>query len=130
MDQQLYNAIIVFGVATLAGLGTLVTALIAWLARKLDANTRLTTEGTIASKEARSASNGRLSDALSQLARARDLVQGLRYLVRERDDRIAYIVARLPQAEEVMREYRDRRTRRATEAEERAAEEHAMSDTA
>ena len=53
---------------------------------------------------------------------------GLRYLVRERDDRIAYIVARMPEAEDLMRQYRDRRTRHATEAEELDAERHAMTD--
>ncbi len=96
--------------------------LIAWLAKKLDVNTSLT-------QEAKDASNGRLKETLSRLATERDRVMGLRYLVRERDDRIAYIVARLPDAETLMQEYRERRDRRITDADEAQAERHAMSDT-
>lgn len=122
MDPQLTNGLIALAIVVMGGLGTLVTTLIAWLARKLDTNTSLT-------QEAKDASNGRLSETLSRLAAERDRVMGLRYLVRERDDRIAYIVARLPDAESLMQEYRDRRDRRITDADEAQAEQHAMSDT-
>lgn len=63
---------------------------------------------------------------LSQLATERNTVVGLRAVVRERDDRIAYLVARLPDADQLMRDYRDRRTRHATESEELAAERNVM----
>jgi hypothetical protein len=100
------------------------TALTAWVERvrrDLGTNTAIT-------QEAKEASNGRLSDALAQLATSRDLVQGLRYLVRERDDRIAYLTSRLPEAQALMRDYRDQRTARVTAADEQAAEQRAMSD--
>jgi hypothetical protein len=122
MEPQLLNALIALAVIVLGGLGTLVSVLIAWLAKKLDVNTSLT-------QEAKDASNGRLSETLSRLATERDRVMGLRYLVRERDDRIAYIVARLPEAESLMTEYRDRRDSRLTQADEVAAEQHAMGDS-
>jgi hypothetical protein len=121
MDAQLYSALIVFGIAILGGLGTLVAALVAWLAKKLDTNTHITTQ-------ARDASNGRLSDTLDLLATERDRVMGLRFIIRERDDRISYLVSRLPEADQLLAEYRDRRTRRATEADEIAAERHALGD--
>ena len=106
-------------IITVAGV---LVALLERIRRDLGANTKIT-------EEAKTAANGRLSDALRQLANERDLVQGLRYLVRERDDRIAYIVARLPQAEQLMREYGARQERKATDADERAAAQRAMGDT-
>jgi uncharacterized Rossmann fold enzyme len=123
VDPQLISALVAFSIIVLGGLGTLVTALIAWLAHKLDNNTGITTQ-------ARDASNGRLSEVLNNLAAEKDRVMGLRYLVRERDDRIAYIVARLPAAEQIMRDYRDQRTIHATQADEIAAERHMTGDIA
>jgi hypothetical protein len=102
-------------------LATLVKAMVDHLAKELQENTHI-------SRQARDASNGRLSEALDRLAAESNRVMGLRFLIRERDDRIAYIVARLPQAEGLMREYRDQRTTRATEADEAAAERHAMGE--
>lgn len=119
MDQQLYNAIIVLGIAIIGGLGTLVTALVAWLAKRIGENTTITAQ-------ARDASNGRLSETLDRLAVERNLVIGLRSLIRERDDRLAYIVARLPEAEAVMHDYANRRTQHATQADEKAVEQRVM----
>ena len=116
--EQLVPVLITLLIAALGALTTLIER----VRRDLGTNTAIT-------QEAKEASNGRLSDALGQLATSRDQVMGLRYLVRERDDRIAYIVARLPEAELLMQEYRDRRTHRATAADEQAAEQRAMSDT-
>lgn len=121
MDTQLYNALIVLGIAICGGLGTLITALIAWLSKQLSNNTRITTE-------AKEASNGRLAETLDRLAVERNLVIGLRSLIRERDDRIAYIVSRMPEAEAVMNDYANRRTQHATEADEAAAERHVLQD--
>lgn len=131
LDPQLANALVSLAIIVLGGLGTLVTtviALIVWLARKVDGNTQLTSQANNNAKDAKEASNGRLREVLDRLAASRNQVVGLRYLVHERDDRIAYIVARLPEAEELMSEYRNRRTRHATEAEELDAERHAMTD--
>ena len=100
-------------------MGTLITALIAWLAKKLSENTTIT-------KQARDASNGRLAETLDRLAVERNLVVGLRSLIRERDDRLAYIVARLPEAEAVMHDYANRRTQHATQADEAAAERRVL----
>lgn len=120
MDPQLLNGLIALAIIVLGGLGTLITALIAWLARKLDTNTTITTQ-------ARDASNGRLSETLDRLAVERNLVVGLRQLIRERDDRLAYIVARLPEADVLMNEYAQRNTRKPpSAADERAADERAM----
>lgn len=121
MNEQLYNAIIVLGVSIIGALGTLVTVLIAWLAKRLSDNTTIT-------KQARDASNGRLSEVLNKLATERDRAQGLRWLVKERDDRIAYIVARLPEAQALMIDYRNQRTTRSTAADEAAAERHVLQD--
>jgi hypothetical protein len=120
VDPQLVTAIVGLATITLGGLGTLITALVVWLARKLDTNTTLTTQ-------ARDASNGRLSETLERLALERNLVVGLRALIHERDDRLAYIVARLPEADALMTEYAQRNTRKPPgPAEEVAVEQRAL----
>ena len=98
----------------IAALGAL-TTWVERVRRDLGENTNLT-------KEAKAAADNQVGNLVDQLAAERNLVQGLRAVVRERDDRIAYLVARVPQAEDLMLEYRDRRTRQATDAEEVAAE--------
>lgn len=120
MNEQLLSALIAFAVLVLGGLGTLVTALIAWLAKKLDTNTQITTQ-------ARDASNGRLSETLDRLAVERNLVIALRAIIHERDDRLAYIIARLPEAEALMDKYAQRNTRKPpSEADALAVEQRAM----
>jgi len=104
----------------IAAIGAL-TAWVERVRRDLTRNTSLT-------KEAKDASNGRLSEVIDRLAAERDRTMGLRYLVRERDDRLAYLMARLPEAKAIEQEYRDRRDARLTEADELAAEQHAMND--
>jgi hypothetical protein len=120
--EAVYAALTVLAVTVLGALTALIKAKVDTLVKDLGENTTLT-------KEAKEASNGRLSETLARLAAERDRVIGLRYLVRERDDRIAYIVARLPEAEALMTEYRDRRDSRLTQADELAAEQHAMTDS-
>jgi uncharacterized coiled-coil DUF342 family protein len=117
--DDLTSALIAVAIIIVTGVGGLVKIMLDHIAEELKRNTSLTTQ-------ARDASNGRLSEVIDKLAASRDQVQGLRWLVRERDDRIAYIVARLPEAEGLMREYRDRRDSRITQADELVAEQHAM----
>jgi hypothetical protein len=109
--EQLLPVLIGLLIAIISAL----TALVERVRRDLGTNTDLT-------KEAKAAAGNQISDLVEKLAAERNLVQGLRAIVREREDRIAYLVARVPQADDLMLEYRDRRTRRATEADEAAAE--------
>lgn len=119
--MQIIGALITLGVSVIGALGTLVKVLVDQISKKLEENTTLT-------KEAKAAANGQLSGILDQLAAERNTVQGLRAVVRERDDRIAYLVARLPQAQELMHRYSDRRTARASEADVIAAEKHLIGE--
>jgi hypothetical protein len=121
MDSRLYEALILLAVVALGGLSALIKTSLARLLREMRKNTTITTE-------ARDASNGRLSEVIDRLAAERDRVQGLRYLVRERDDRLAYIIARMPEAEDLMRQYRNQRTVHATQADEIAAERHVLQE--
>lgn len=119
MGPELQAALGGLALITIGALGTLVKVLIKKILNEIQTNTRITTE-------ARDASNGQLSSLTQQLAAERNTVSGLRMVVRERDDRIAYIVARVPQAEDLMRDYSDRRTARASEADVVAAENHLL----
>jgi len=109
-------AIIIIG-----ALGTLVKVLVSQIAKKLEENTILTIQ-------AKDAANGQLSSVIAQLAAERNLVTGLRAVVRERDDRLAYLVSRLPEAQKMLRDYSDRRASRATDADVIAAENHLLSE--
>lgn len=104
----------------ITAIGTL-TAWVERVRRDLTTNTSLT-------REAKDASNGRLSEVIDRLAAERDRTMGLRFLVRERDDRLAYLISRIPEAESLMQEYHDRRDARLTAADEREAERHVMMD--
>lgn len=99
MNEQLVTALVAFAIIVLGGLGTLVTALIAWLAKKLDTNTSITTQ-------ARDASNGRLSDVLSKLDTERTISAGLRAQLRTQADEIAFYLTQHP---ELAQEFSDRR---------------------
>ena len=107
MDPQILAAITGLAITVIGAIGTLVTVLIERVKRDLAANTAIT-------KETRAG----LRDTVEKLASARNIILGLREVVRERDDRIAFIVARHPEVEETIQQYRNRRTRRATELEE------------
>lgn len=117
--EQLSPALVTLALATLATLG----ALLERIRRDLGENTQIT-------REAKRAADGQLSAALNDLAAERNRTLALREIVREREDRIAYIVARHPEAESTMRQYGDRRTRRVTEADERAMERATLADDA
>lgn len=111
MDPQLTTQLVSLGAVVIGALGTLVTLLTERIKRELTDNTQLTRE-----------TRQGLQDAVERLAQARDTILGLRAIVREREDRIAYLVARHPEVEATLRTYRDRRQQRATAAEEAAAE--------
>lgn len=114
MDPQLYAALIALGIIVIGAVGTIVKALTNRVIRDLAANTKITTE-------AKEASNGRLKDALDRLAAERDRSLALRQLLRERDDRLAYLHARLPGVDDVLQGYEERRQRRHSDTEERDA---------
>lgn len=115
MDQHILEALSVLAVIIVGSIGTLVTVLTERIKRDLQTNTKLT-------QETKTAANGTLTTALDQLAAERNRVLGLRELLREREDRIAFLVARHPELEATMSQYQRRRTSRATEADELAAE--------
>lgn len=120
MDSRLIEALILLAIAAVGGLSTLIKVLVTRMLRELKANTTISTQ-------ARDASNGRLSEVMDKLAASRNQVVGLRWIIQERDDRLAYLVARLPEAETLMRDYRNQRTMRPTAADEDLAERHALS---
>jgi hypothetical protein len=121
MDTQLYAALLALGLLVIGSIGAFVKALTDRVISDLADNTRLT-------RETKQAADGSLRQALADLATARNTVFGLRVVVREREDRLAYILARHPEAEETLRAYRDRRQQRATAAEESAAERRILDD--
>jgi hypothetical protein len=117
MDTQLYTALIALGLLVTGSVGAIVKALTDRVVQDLEQNTRITTE----TREG-------LRDAVEKLAQARNTILGLREVVRERDDRIAYLVSRMPEAEEVLSSYRSRREARFTAADERAALRRVIDD--
>jgi hypothetical protein len=119
VDSQIIGALIILGLLVIGSIGTIVKAITDKIVADLAINTTLT-------REAKNAANGQLTGVIDQLAAERNIVQGLRAVVRERDDRIAYIVARLPEAQGLMRDYSDRRTARASDADVIAAEQHLL----
>jgi hypothetical protein len=123
MDSQISTALIVLGVTVISALGTLVKLLVDKLSAELATNTSV-------SMQARDASNGQLSELLAQLAAERNCSQGLRAIIHDRDDRIAYLLARLPEASALMAKFAERRTTKITPADVQLAEQHALgSDT-
>jgi hypothetical protein len=115
MEDRIADSLIGLAIIIIGSLGTLVAILTERIKRNLDANTQLT-------RETKSAANGTLTTALDSLATERNRVLGLRELLREREDRIAFLVARHPELHATMAQYQRRRTSRATEADELAAE--------
>lgn len=119
--EQLYAALIALGITVVGALGAYVNLLIERVKRDLAENTQLT-------HEAKEAANGRLRDALDRLAAERDRVLALRLVVRERDDRLAYLAARLPEVERVLQGYQEKRQQRHTEREELEALQRALDE--
>ena len=104
----------------LTAIGAL-AALVEKIRRDLDKNTHLT-------EDAKAAANGNLREALAHLASERNKVLGLRAVIREREDRLAYIIARHPEVENTLIGYRERRQSRATQLEEAAVMQRLSED--
>jgi hypothetical protein len=111
MDPALTAQLTALGAVIIGALGTLVTLLVERIKRDLAKNTLITTE-------ARDAADGHLAGALTQLAAERNRSLGLRAIIRERDDRLAYIQSRIPEVDRVLTGYRERRQTRTTESQE------------
>jgi hypothetical protein len=114
MDSQLYAALIALGITVVGALGTLVTLLIERVKRDLAVNTKI-------SQAAKDAADGQLQKIINQLAAERNRTLALRELVRERDDRLAYLTSHMPEAGRVLTGYEERRQERHTESQEMAA---------
>lgn len=114
MDPQITAQLTALGVVVIGALGTLVTLLVERVKRDLAANTLLT-------QEAKDAANGRLQKVLDQLAAERNRTLALRELVRERDDRLAYLTSHMPEVKRVLTGYEERRQKRHTASQEDAA---------
>lgn len=121
MDSQLYAALLGLGLVVIASVGAIVKALTDRVLTDLSKNTALT-------RKTSEATNGRLEEALDDLAVQRNLVVALRHLVRERDDRIAYLQSRLPQANKLLAEYGRSRENRHSRTEEHAALQRLLDD--
>jgi hypothetical protein len=113
MDAQIYGALLTLGLIVIGAIGAIVKALTGRIVRDLAQNTEIT-------RETKEASNGRLKETLDRLAAERDRVLALRTLLRERDDRMAYLEARIPEVPRVLKGYEERRQSRHTAADERA----------
>lgn len=122
MDPQLSAALIALGITVVGALGTLTTLLVEKVKRDLAANTALT-------QEAKDAADGRLQSVVDQLAAERNRTLALRELVRERDDRLAYLAARIPDVPDVLRGYEERRQARHTVRDELAAMNRILEDS-
>ena len=103
MDQHVVEALVALAVIIIGSLGTLVTFLTERIKRNLDTNTQLT-------RETRTATNGTLTDALNRVAEEQDRVARLRSALDERENRLAYLVARHPELEETLTQYKQRRS--------------------
>jgi chromosome segregation ATPase len=117
VEAHIAEALIALGIVIIGSIGTLVTLLTERIKRDLSTNTQLT-------RETKTAANGTLTTALEKLAAERNRVFALRMLLRERDDRIAFIEARHPDVMATLQQYKQRRSSRPNEADELAAEQH------
>ncbi len=111
MTPELSAALIGLALITIASVGAVVKAITDRILADLAHNTKITTQ-------AKDAANGRLESMQHELAKERDRSLALRALVRERDDRLAFIEARLPAASELMKTYGKRRVDQRSESEE------------
>lgn len=123
MDQYVTEALVGLAVMIIGSLGTLITILTERIKRDLSANTQLT-------RETKTAANGTLTTALEKLAVERNRGFALRMLLRERDDRVAFILARHPAVEATLQQYKQRRSSRPSQADELAAEQRLIAEAA
>jgi hypothetical protein len=106
LDQHIGEALVALAIVIIGSIGTLITVLTDRIKRDLATNTQLT-------QETKTAANGTLTTALEKLAAERDLVVGLRELLQEREDRIAFIQSHHPEVAVTVQQYKRRRTSRA-----------------
>ncbi len=123
MDDHIAEALVGLAIIIIGSLGGLITILTERIKRDLSANTKLT-------QETKTAANGTLTDALAKLAAAQNRVFALQMIVRERDDRVAFIEARHPAVSATLQQYMQRRSSRPGEADELAAERHLLAEPA
>lgn len=121
MSGEIITALVALAVTVITALGTLVKLLIDRLRAELEANTRLTTQ-------ARDLVNGNYRDTLEQLATERNRSFGLRVALREREDRLAYILARHPDVETTLDRYLQMQTRTITTRQELEALDNLLND--
>jgi CRP-like cAMP-binding protein len=121
MDSQITAALVALAIVIIGSLGTLVKMLVDNISAELSVNTQIT-------KQARDASNGQLSGMIEQLAAERNRVQGLLAVVHDREDRVAYLVSRVPTATALLQEFAARRVHPVTDADVIIAENHALGD--
>lgn len=115
LDPRINDALILLAIVIIGSIGTLVTILIERIKRDLADNTQITRETKIAA-------NGTLAAALARAEDDRQHVLALGLLVREREDRIAYLLSQHPEIAETLLQYQPRRNLRAISAEELAGD--------
>ena len=102
MDQHIVQALVGLAVIIIGSIGTLVTILVERIKRDLSENTRITRETRTATRSA----------ALARVESERRHVVALELLIREREDRIAYLISRHPEIEATLNQYQPRRSMR------------------
>lgn len=100
--EHINEALIALGVLIIGSIGTLITVLTQRIKRDLERNTEIT-------RQTREAANGTLTTALARLHTEQSRVATLRDELRERDDRMAYILSLHPDVAETLTQYRNRR---------------------
>ena len=112
LDSQIIGALILLALLIIGALSKIITAVTDKIIADLAVNTKISTE-------ARDSNDGKL-------AAERNKVQGLLAVIRDREDKIAFLVARVPTATALLEEFSDRRTRHITDSDAVIAEEHAL----
>ena len=103
--DHINEALVALGVLIIGSIGTLLTVWVQRIKRDLERNTEMT-------RQTREAANGTLTTALDRLSEVNSRVSILQTELRERDDRIAYILAAHPEIAATLAIYRDRRANR------------------
>lgn len=109
MNAELYGALLALALVVVGSIMAVVRAWTNKVLEDLAQNTQIT-------RDMRNAANGRLQATLRELAYERDRNQGLREVVRERDNRLAFLQNRMPRGmvDALMHEYGRRREDRVT----------------
>ena len=119
MDQHVGEALVALAVIIIGSLGTLVAVFTERIKRNLDTNTQMT-------RETYTTTQSTLTDAMARVVDERNHVFALRMVLRERDDRLAYLVARHPEVEATLLQYTQRRRTHPSDADELTAEQHIL----